>query len=372
MLAIVLGGMVFGLGAAAVVTALVNARRARQGTLLWLLAVALERGLPLADEVDALAEACTGRWRERLRALARWLHSGIPLAEAIERTPGLVPHSAIVSMKVGSECARLDTAVRDAAVRYVARQQHRRFSALSTAGVYFYLWGLLTVGTSIVAFVMYFIIPKFKKIFDDFGTELPATTEQLIRVSDAVVSYGGPFLLPLWCLPGVAFCYVAVGYWKGWDEADLPGPLTRLTRFDTVVILRNLTHAVAANRPLVDGLDLIRRSWRQPRVQERLGRVVSNCQAGIDCWAALRQQGFLTSSEVGLLEAAQRVGNLEWTLCELANSIQSRRRYRWQVFCEVVQPLSVLLLGLIAGFVVIGLFLPLIELVDRLSKEVVP
>ena len=47
----------------------------------------------------------------------------------------------------------------------------------------------LSVATLIVGFIMYYIIPKFKKIFEDFGTKLPAMTEWLIFMSDMVVKY---------------------------------------------------------------------------------------------------------------------------------------------------------------------------------------
>src|SRR5690606_16478289 len=62
-------------------------------------------------------------------------------------------------------------------------------------GAMIYPVAVITVATCIVGFIMYYIIPKFKEIFLDFGVELPAITEVLINLSDWVVNYW--YLIPV-------------------------------------------------------------------------------------------------------------------------------------------------------------------------------
>jgi type IV pilus assembly protein PilC len=69
-----------------------------------------------------------------------------------------------------------------------------------------------------------------------------------------------------------------------------------------------------------------------------------------------------------VLQAAQRVGNLEWALDELADASLRRAAYRWQAVVNVLGPLVILFAGLLVGFIVVALFMPLISLIQGLSR----
>ena len=71
--------------------------------------------------------------------------------------------------------------------------------------------------------------------------------------------------------------------------------------------------------------------------------------------------------ELGLLQAAQRVGNLPWAMTEMADSVRRRLAYRVQAAAQMLFPLVVILLGLMVMFIVVALFLPLITLIQRLA-----
>ena len=75
----------------------------------------------------------------------------------------------------------------------------------------------------------------------------------------------------------------------------------------------------------------------------------------------------LLRGEPALLEAAQRVGNLTWALRGMADSIERRAEYRYLIILEFFDPVLVLCMGIVVGTFCVSLFLPLTELLSKLS-----
>lgn len=156
-----------------VVMFLINQRRAaRQTELLWILTIAAQSNMPLGSAVEAFASECKGRYGQRALLLAKLLEAGVALPDAVDRVPRVLPEFTKVAIRMGWESGSLAQSLREAAVRRISRKPiwHAMTARLA------YLVALLVVAQSVAGFVLYFIIPKFKKIFMDFGVELPRMT----------------------------------------------------------------------------------------------------------------------------------------------------------------------------------------------------
>ena len=99
----------------------------------------------------------------------------------------------------------------------------------------------------------------------------------------------------------------------------------------------------------------------------RLAEISHQIAQGDNCWIALHAAQMLRMGEPALLEAAQRVGNLVWALRGMADSIERRAEYRYQIILEFIDPALVLGLGAVVGGFCISMFLPLLELLHKLS-----
>ena len=339
-------------------------RRGRQGQLLWLLATAIEKQIPLPEEIDAYAETLGGRRRRQALELADNLRDGMSVPDALTEASGAVPAFAIVSARVGVETGTLGQALREAAVRHTAAMQPATFPSVSSFLVYY--WAVIAIAIGIVSFQMYYIIPKFKKIFADFGTELPDVTVWLIRISSAVVEYF-VLWLPILALPFVGLVVALVGHHQGWANLSTPWITKHFPRFDTPWILRHLAWIVSKGHPLGDGLTSICSDHHRAHIRERIERVATVVATGNDCWKALENQGLLRPHEWDILEAAQRLGNLPWALTELADTMERRQHVRLLYWFEALRPVAVISIGLMVAFVVIGLFMPIVKLINDLS-----
>jgi type II secretory pathway component PulF len=114
-------------------------------------------------------------------------------------------------------------------------------------------------------------------------------------------------------------------------------------------------------------LRLLAQQYPRPRVARRLERAVAGIDRGSDWCDALRSEGLLTNTDAALLQAAQRVGNLAWALDEMSEGSLRRWAFRWKILVDIAFPLLILVLGLLVMFIVVGLFLPLVSLIQGLS-----
>lgn len=341
-----------------------NNLRAKQGTLLWLLTILVERGLPLADEVEALADTFTGNFRLRAKRLADALQYGDPLSKALLDNPGLVPQYAVTAADIGEKTGSLGHALREAAERHgrslTSPGNHH------VAGLLLYWCIVVTWLFSIVGFLTYYFAPRFQLIFRDFSMSLPPLTAALFDVLDNTVDYFY-LLAPLVLVPLAAMLVIGAAQFRGWDRVHL-GRFGRLfLRFDTPVILRSLAGTVAARQPLEFGVERIADTHRHTTARRRLYEVFYAMKRGDDCWDAMQRQKLITKHERSLLQSAQRTGNLSWALSELAGSIERRTLYRIRQLGEAIQPILVLIVGVAVLFICAGFFLPLVHMIWALS-----
>ena len=120
-------------------------------------------------------------------------------------------------------------------------------------------------------------------------------------------------------------------------------------------------------RPLDLALSTQIGATQNPGVAARLERVRVAVAAGESGWAALRTERMINSREQDVLECAERLGNLPWALQLIANSSARRLHHRGLWAFQLVRPVVVVAIGLVVGYVCIGLFLPLAKLIYELS-----
>jgi type IV pilus assembly protein PilC len=348
----------------AVVQFVAGRRRADQTAVLWTLATAARANLPLAEELDALVDTLSRGQARKTRRLAERLRTGESLSVALDPPSGVIPSAAVLAVRVGEENGLLATALGEAAVTHSRLRSDggHRLPLMSVA----IPAAVFLAAVSIVGFLLYFVVPKFKKIFSDFGVGLPEVTNEFISVADVVVTYWHLVSLVSWVPPAV-LVWAIVRHCRGWGEGDVPLLGRWFRRFDVPGILRQLAVPAAAGRPLLDTLHVLAAGHPRRAVRKDLSRAAEQCSDGDDCWYALRDVGLLRDPEAAALRAARRVGNVPWALERLAEAIESRLAHRGRTAFELVRPLGVLAVGLLVAVVEIALFSPLVELIANLD-----
>jgi protein transport protein HofC len=343
--------------------ALIYARRrsTQQDALLWALAIAAERAMPLAPTLEAFAGQCRGRYRRKVLAAAHDLRRGYSLPEVLDRDPDLFPRSAAVLIRIGDESGVLAGALRESSS--LRADERGPWVALAIRLAYL-LWVLILLQV-VMGFLFYFVVPKLEAIFADFGVPLPAITVLTLGAMHTVAAFWPVVLLLLLVQVGLLLLVSATGL--GVYPWDLPLVGRAFLRHHTALVLRGLSRAVEGGRSLDQALATLARIYPEETIRIRLRRVRRDVQGGEDWCVALLRAGLIRPAEVALLESAQRAGNLAWVLRVAAEDSQRRFGYRLQWMAQAILPLIVVVIGALVFLVVVSYFSPIVLLIQRLT-----
>lgn len=333
--------------------------------LLMVLSIAIKHGRPLPTELRGFATTARSIERLRLLQLAKRLEIGDSLGDALRSLPGLLPDWAVAEIRSGESNGCLQETL--------ARLIQRQLDSLSYDQSRSTVAGWITYGVAyggaahfLVGFLMVFIVPKFKAIFEGFGTELPQTTRLLIQVSDVIASYwflGAPFI----AAGGYLLVELMRGEASGWKTLRYSFLHRLFVSLDGPDILRQLSGVVATGRPLPEGLDVVARYHFRPSIRRALTQVAAATEYGADAFEELQRHRFISASDVKFLTTARQAGNLSWALKELAELRERRFSYRQRLWAEFVRPVPVLFGAVVVLFVAVSFFMPIIKLLNDLS-----
>ena len=357
-------------------------RQGRQDEFLHLLTTAVETDAPLAPAVWAYLEDRPSGWLrefwvalllffvmpgyywiwhrrhsydQKVAAVAHRLEQGVSLPDALLATPGVASRETILAAAVGQSTGRLALCLRSS-----ARTRQTTIWPEILPRVVYPLFLLLFL-SGITGFWMTWIVPRLVRIFEDFGLELPALTEQLVDLWQPCVdalSWG--FL----GLAGVLLLLVASSTVRWY----FPG-LGRLHRMKVQSqVLRMLAILLDTGKPVPESLAVLASSgYFSGTVRRRLNAVRHRVEQGEPLADSLRRQGLLPPSMVPLVLAARTGSESALALGELGDNRANRRIRSLRRISLLFFPAIVVVIGFMVGFIVLGMFLPLVEIMTRLS-----
>ncbi len=327
---------------------------------------AIRTGLPLETGLRALAEQTrSGRTRRALMELSERLERGTPLADAMQNMDTHLPHSMSVLVEAGLETGKLDSVMQYSVEQSQRASWLRREVWTSLAYPLF----LSLFCAMICSFILVTIIPQFKRIFDDFGTELPGLTVVLIRFSDSIVNFWHLVGTPIFLIP-FALCVLFLllgrsGLMQRWATSiPLFGTVFRLATYSEFCqILAILTEA---KLPFSKALRFAGAASDDRWLKRKCLMMAHDVEHGSTPDEAamlsglpnsLRQVFRHASSETTFVEALRGLADLYAARCSISSGLVS----------TILEPFAVVVVMGFAGMTTIAIFLPLIKLLNDLS-----
>lgn len=349
-------GLIFGRWGLAQALAVVRALQA-----------SVERQVPAAPVLETLADELGRRRRRDLQRLSSELLAGVSVPEALDACPGLLPEDVLACLRAGYAAGQPEEAYRES-IAYLLRQADE--VPRVSPGILAYFTGLLLIGTAVLTFVIIWIVPKFKAIFEGFDLELPGITQAFL---DICRGFAQNWYLLIWPLVALIVLLLMAGgaiaeFLRQGTFRSSRSWLARLfPRINAPRLLRCVGLGVDAGLPLPEALHNVARDSHDLQFARQVSEVVGRVEDGEEFALVLLTLRFITPRESHLLEAATGARNLGWCLRQTAIALERRTASRLRTLFELARPLAFLVAGAIVGFVVVALFQPLIEMIDRLS-----
>ncbi len=333
-------------------------RRERVRFFLYLLAQAEESGQSIEQIIISLSKGGEQPLGPQFDRVARHIESGLNLPEALAREPGCLPAQVVAIYKVGHETGDVSM------ILPVAQENHRENGESVFSGLIYHII-VLSIAVMIVGILMTYVIPKFKAIFADMlepGEVLPEFTMLVLKISDTIKNNAAALFIPLLLLLGVWFYCKK----KGWLDAFwllMPWRRKRLQRDYSRVLALLLDSGV----PEEKAIELAAQSTSNRTIKKRARKVIASLQSGMGLTEAIKLMDDSREFQWRLTNALQTDGKFVDSLSGWHQSLSARADRQHRSFASLIEATMILLLGLIIGSIMIGMFLPLIKLMDKMT-----
>jgi len=321
------------------------------------LATLISAGLPLDRALSVLSNLTSKEeLKQTVGQILRTVQQGKSLSEALAEYPKIFPPLYVNMVKAGEVGGFLDTVLQRLA-EYLERAQEVQ-SEIKAALAYPMM--LVLVGGAAIVFMFTFVLPKFTVLFKDMGPALPAVTRLLIAVSKGLRAY--------WWI----FMAAAIGGWFGvwryvatpqgrfaWDRWRLRvvilGDLIR--KREVAQFARTLGTLLKSGVPLLQALEVVEAVATNQVISRALREVRTGVREGQGIAGPLGRSGAFPTLALQMVSVGEETGRLDEMLMRIAEYYEKETHTQLRQLISLVEPVLIVGMGLIVGFVVIAMLL---------------
>ncbi|MCL2119413.1 MAG: type II secretion system F family protein [Planctomycetaceae bacterium] len=363
------------------------------------LSILQDAGLPILRSLNILMiQSKPGALRNALIDVCQEIESGASLSEAMAKTPKCFNRLYVNMIKAGEAGGALEVILQRLA-EFLERSEQlkRKIRAAMT-----YPIAVVFFAIAILTFIMVFIIPKFEEIFDSFETELPIMTQVLMTGSRLCMDYW--FLFPLipfsiWLMIKLttSFAYGRFGWHLFLLKIPIFGQLFEKTTVARTT--RTLGTLVTSGVPILEALHITKETSNNAVFEQMYQRVLEAIRDGdtiANPMKAHSSPGFhlgallyffffipiigaliymmkvrnriLDDMVVNMVDVGEETGELDVMLYKVADTFDDEVQTLTESLMSMLEPLLIMFLGILVGFIVIALFMPLIKLITEMSN----
>jgi type IV pilus assembly protein PilC len=332
------------------------------------LATMISSGLSILRALYVLEEQTDSKFlKETIVAVRKDVEAGLPLSDAMARHPKVFNPLFVAMTEAGETGGVLESTLDRVANQLEQDASLRR--QVKSAMVYPVL--VIVVAVGVMLALVAFLVPVFENIFKEFGGKLPPTTQICVDMSKLVTG-------DWWALMfGSAAVVVAFLKWKSskwgrpqWDRFRLRVPMKIGTIVQQVAIARwsrTLASLVSAGVPLLQALEITGRTGGNVVVENAMEGVIASVKRGGTIAAPLAQTPIFPSMVTHMVGVGEETGALDAMLDRVADFYEDQVSASVKALTSIMEPIMIIVIGSMVGFIVISMYLPLLEVYNHVE-----
>jgi type IV pilus assembly protein PilC len=328
------------------------------------LATMLERGTSFLSALQLAREEVAGRaLRKVLCEVISDVETGITFSEAVARHPQAFPSAYSRMVRVGERTGRLERVLRQIA-DYMEHDETTK-KKVRSATTYPFFVVLLGVATAIILVMA--VIPPLTSIFAEFNTALPWPTKVILAVSSFIQSYKFHLLGTGSSLTLLAIWYVR----RPSGRYLLERLLMKIPQLGRIILLRTLAHfsritsvLIGAGLPLVEAIPLAKEAVTSEVLRRELDKLPSYLLQGQSLSQAMASSKLFPGMVNHLVRLGEETNTLEQSFSALADHYDFEFNQAMSILISMLEPLLVLFVGLLVGFIAIAAIMPIYSIYD--------
>jgi len=332
------------------------------------LSTMISSGMSILRAMYVLEEQTESKYlKETIVAVRKDVEAGLSLSDSMARHPKVFSQLFVAMTQAGETGGVLE----DSLVRVADQLQKDAALRRQVKSAMIYPALVATFAIGVMMALVAFLVPVFEGVFKEFGGELPKLTQVSVLMSKAVTQY--------WWLifGGTGAVIVTFIKWKKttwgrrqWDHFRLHVPMKIGTIVQEVSVARwsrtlaSLTHAGV---PLLQALEITGRTGGNVAVQEAMDGVIASVKRGGTIAAPLAQAPIFPAMVTHMVGVGEETGALDAMLDRVAEFYEEQVEASVKALTSILEPIMIILIGGIVGFIVISMYLPLFEVYNHIE-----
>src|SRR5262245_1241021 len=329
--------------------------------------VMIDAGLPLVQCLEILGSQQENKNFARVLQQTRMdVEGGSSLADAMRKHPKAFDDLFTNMIAAGEAGGILDTILKRLAT-YIEKAVKLK---AQVKGAMVYPIAVISIAGIVIAVILWKVIPTFASMFAGLGAELPLPTRIVIAMSQWFVRLL-PFLVLFMVLGFVAFkrYYATYGGRRVVDRIILKLPILGVIMQKIAVarFCRTLSTLISSGVPILDGLEITARTAGNAIIVDAIMAVRKAVESGLTVAAPLKESGVFPPMVVQMIGVGEQTGALDAMLSKIADFYEEEVDQAVANLLTLMEPVMILFLGVTVGGIVISMYLPLFDLISKLS-----
>jgi type IV pilus assembly protein PilC len=329
------------------------------------LAAMIGAGLPLARALEILSSQVSNRKLRRVfKDVAEQIAGGTSFHEALLKHKEHFGDLYISMVESGEASGSLDVILNRLAIyqeKAVALRRKVKSAVTYPITVVFF-------ASVILAVIMIFIVPKLASIYEELGSKLPAMTQITINVSNFIASpEGGGIILATIILLIIFIRYLYKKTVRGRYIID--AILLKLPRFGDLIkklsvarFSRSMGTLLRSGIPIISAINITASNSGNRVVEKYILSTKADVEAGRTLAEPLRQIKIIPAMVVEMVRVGEETGNLDDMFDKVADYYEDEVDRAVEAATSMILPIFIFFLGIVIGFIVISLYLPIFQM----------
>lgn len=326
------------------------------------LSTLVSAGLPIDRSLDILGTLTeNGRLREAVKDVLKRIEGGNSFAEALGQYPRIFPRLYINMVKAGESGGFLEAILSRLAQYLQSTKEIKEY--LISVMIYPVI---LTIASGIsVIILITFVIPRFARIFADMGQAIPLPTQIMLSTSEIVRSYW-------WVGVGmVALVYFGLKTYTRDEERKLRWDRFKLRwiavgdlikKVEVARFARTLGTLLQSGVSILSALNLVKEISQNQAISRAIAHIHDRLREGKGISKSLEETDVFPPLAVHMIGVGEETGRLDEMLIKVAETYEENVQTALKRFVSLLEPLIILIMGGIVGFIVISMLLAIFSI----------
>ncbi len=322
----------------------------------------LNAGMPLISGLDVLTEQSENKiLRETIKVVTEDVKKGKMLSTAMKNFPKIFPSLLVNMVQAGEMTGNLDDVLNKMSIHY--DKENRINTKIKRAMIYPIVLSVIAIAA--VVFMLIFVLPTIVGMFTGTGVELPLVTRIVLSISDAIKNYWYIFIA---VIAGTIFIYKQSIKTKSGKRAkdkfvlSIPFIKKQTIKIVTSRFIRTLSTLLGSGIPILQALETSAIVTNNEVLIEGIEGVSEDIKKGESLSYLLGKLDIFPKMTVSMINIGEETGALEDMLAKTADYYDDELEASLEKLVALVEPLGILFMGLIIGFIVIAMMLPMFDM----------